>query len=73
MTRKPKWLHMWLRLTALAPAAVLLSPLSGCQESVVLAFYTGLEDLIISLVQTYFEAVTPTFASTVAQSLTWLT
>ena len=77
MTRQSRWLRLWLRLAALTSVTAVFSPLAGCQESVVQAFYSGLEDLIISMVQTYFEAITPTDSSTTAQSLmnsiqTWL-
>lgn len=72
MTKQFKWLRLWLRLAGLASATVVFSPLAGCRQEVVVAFYTGLEELIISLIQTYFEAVIPTTASAAAQSLSWL-
>jgi hypothetical protein len=77
MTKKSNWLRLWLRLAALTSATVIAGPLAGCKTSVQQAFYAGLENLAVSLVQTFFEAITPTSSTTTAQSIvhslqTWL-
>jgi hypothetical protein len=64
MTRKMNWLRIWLRLTAVATGMLIVGPLAGCKASVTAAFYTGLEDLAVSLVKTFFEAITPTTTTT---------
>jgi hypothetical protein len=61
------WNRMYARLTALAVGGVLLvgtGPLSGCKQSVQTAFYTGLENLAVGIVQALFAAITPTTSST---------
>ncbi len=48
----------------LAVGASLLGPFAGCRESVTIAFYNGLENLAIGLVQAFFDAITPTSSET---------
>ncbi len=60
MRRNSSWLRTWLRIGAFVSGTLIASPLAGCKPSVTQAFYSGLENLIITLVQTYFEAITPT-------------
>jgi hypothetical protein len=78
MTRQFKWLRLWVRLAGLTSAVLFVSPFTGCRQEVVVAFYSGLEQLVISLVQTYFQAITPTTTTNTAQAVmnsiqTWLT
>lgn len=51
-------------LASLAVGASLLGALAGCRESVTLAFYEGLENLAVAVVQAFFDAITPTSSST---------
>ena len=44
--------------------AIALGLLAGCQESVVIAFYDALEELVVAMVQAYFEAIKPTASTT---------
>ncbi len=69
MKRQSNWVRWWLRLAALTGVLVATSPLTGCKPAVVQAFYSELENLAVSLVQAYFEAITPTTSGTTAQSL----
>jgi hypothetical protein len=74
MRRGFSWNRMYARLTALAVGGMLLvgtGPLSGCKQSVQTAFYAGLQNLAVALVDAFFAAITPTAASstTSAQNL----
>ncbi len=69
MKRQSNWVRSWLRLAALTGVLVATGPLAGCKQSVLQAFYSGLENLAVSLVQAYFQAITPTASGTTAQSL----
>jgi hypothetical protein len=83
MRRGYSWNQLYGRLIALAVGGCLFvgtGPLAGCKQSVQTAFYTGLENLAVALVQAFFAAITPTSGSgsTTAQFLgdtlsRWLT
>ena len=63
MTRKRNYLRISLRVIAGLSAATVFGQFAGCRESVITAFYTGLENLAVSMVEAYFEAITPTFST----------
>jgi len=57
-------LRTLLRLIAGLSAATVFGQYASCRESVTAAYYTGLENLAVGLVQAFFEAITPTSSST---------
>ncbi len=63
MSRNRNYLRIWLRVLAGLSAATVFGQFAGCRESVITAFYTGLENLAVAVVQAYFEAITPTFSA----------
>ena len=63
MTRHTNGASIRRWLAPLTVGASLLGPLAGCKESVTLAFYDGLENIAVAMVQAFFDAITPTFST----------
>lgn len=60
MTRETNYLQKAMRWMAAATGILIASPFSGCNQAVKEAFYGGLEDLAVSMVEAFFAAITPT-------------
>jgi hypothetical protein len=60
----------WLRIAGLISGTLISTgPLAGCKQSVQIAIYKGLEELAVSLVQAFFEAITPTTSGSTAAAV----
>lgn len=66
MRRNSNRFVTWMRIAGLVSGTLIASPLTGCEESVMTAFYNGLENLAISVVQAFFDAIVPTPSSSTA-------
>lgn len=69
MTRHTNGRSITRWLASLAVGASLAGALAGCKESVTLAFYEGLENLAVAVVQAFFDAITPTSSSSSANAI----